>query len=85
MRLTFIDQPRSDEVVFQMISFDVNKYLVIIWKNGISVNYIVIFDEQYENMSLLLVNPTIFYESSHENGVVIFQTFRKLENIQKIV
>ena len=61
-----------------MVYFDVYKYLVAKMKQGVSINYIVIFNEILENLSLSIVKITNIYESTHKNGVVIFITLNKL-------
>ena len=71
--LSFICQTQSDKVVFGIISFDVYKYLLIIYKNRFSINYIVASYEQLEILSTSLVRLTNIDESSHVNEVVIFQ------------
>ena len=62
--LPLIYQPQSDEIAFEIILFGVYKNISITWKNEISVDDIVRFNEQLENISK---SP-----SSYENMFDIF-------------
>ena len=66
--LPFLDQPQQDVVVFAIIYFDNYKYLVIEWKNGISINDI---NENLETLLTAIVKLKNIDEYSHEEGVVI--------------
>ena len=49
--LVFIDQPQSYVVACEIIYFDIYKYIVTEWKNGIFINEIVKFNETLEDLS----------------------------------
>ena len=63
--LSFIDQPQSDVFVFAMIYFDIYKYLVTEWNNGISINNIVTFNEYLEKSLMSIEELINIDESSH--------------------
>ena len=77
--MSFLDQTQSDFVVFSNISSDIYEYLVTKWKHIISIHEIVAFNKSLENLTITTLELTNIYESSHEDGVVIFITCSKLE------
>ena len=65
--LPYLDQPQSDIVVFAMITFQIYNILVTKWKDGIVPINGITFNEELN-----------IYESSHEEAIVIFITYKDL-------
>ena len=58
-------------VLFEMIYFDIYKYLGTEWKQGMSINDIVPFSEKFVHLSTAMVEMTNIDDSSHKDGVAI--------------
>ena len=67
--LTFLDQPQSDIVVFEIINFHIYNILVSIWKHRIGPIDIFIFNEELEFLSTSIIELINIDDSLHENAI----------------
>ena len=72
--LPFIDQPHSDIVVFEVITFHIYNILVSKWKHGIGPIHIITCNYELEFLSTSIIELINIDESLHENSIVIFMT-----------
>ena len=72
--LPYLDQPQSDVVVFAIIYFHIYIILVTDSKHVIRPNAIITFNEEFENISTEILEPTNIDDYLHEKYIVIFIT-----------
>ena len=77
--LPFLDQPQSDIVVFEVITFQIYNILVSKWKNRMGPIDIITFNDESEFLSTSIIELIKIDESSHENTIVIFITKTELK------
>ena len=63
-------------MVFAIIYFDIYKNILTECKHAISTNDILTFNETLENLSTDIVEWTNIYESSYEESIVNFFTWK---------
>ena len=74
--LPFLDQPQYDVVVFAITYFDIYKNILTECKHAISTNDILTFNKTLETSPTDILEWTNIYESSYEDSIVNYFTWK---------